>query len=91
MTIPVLFLLGAFGLSFVLGVIVWLFSRPRKQKFGSSIDTFKGDLSALAPPVRRGQSRRHGGVHGSHARHANPRSQPHGAGSRPKPGPRPRS
>lgn len=49
MTTPVLFLLGAVGLSVVLGLVVWLFSRPRKQKFGSSIDAFNNDLSALAP------------------------------------------
>ena len=49
MTIPVLFLLGAVGLSIILGLVVWLVGRPRKPKFGSSIDAFNKDLSALAP------------------------------------------
>lgn len=78
MTIPVLFLVGALGLSFVLGVIVWLVSRPRKQKFGSTIDSFNNDLSAMAP------SR-------SHARRTASATHRQAAKARPKPGPRPRS
>ncbi len=79
MTIPMLFLLGAFGLSVVLAIIVWLVSRPRKQKFGSSIDSFNNDLAALAPKrdIRRNYSSN--------------QSLSRATGVRPKPGPRPRS
>ena len=85
MTIPVLFLVGALGLSFVLGLIVWLVSRPRKQKFGSTIDSFHNDLSAMAPS-RLHSRRTSGGLHrGAGAPHRQ------AAKARPKPGPRPRS
>lgn len=73
MTTPVLFLVGAIGLSVVLGVGVWLFSRPRKQKFGSSIDAFHNDLSALAP--------RKESVYQQPAHRQGPRSKP---GPRPR-------
>ena len=60
---PVLFLLGAVALSALGGLIVWVLSRPRREKFGNTIDTFSRDLSALAPPGRgsgrkRGRQRR---------------------------------
>lgn len=54
---PVLFLLGAVALSALGGLIVWVLSRPRREKFGNTIDTFNRDLSALAPPGRN-QSRK---------------------------------
>ncbi len=50
---PVLFLLGAVALSSIGAMVVWLLSRPRKERFGSSIDSFNRDLSALAPPGSR--------------------------------------
>ncbi|NNC80231.1 MAG: hypothetical protein HKN94_08780 [Acidimicrobiales bacterium] len=50
MSPPVLFLLGAVSLSMLGGMIVWLSSRPRKQRFGHSIHSFNRDLNALAPP-----------------------------------------
>lgn len=83
MTIPMLFLLGAFGLSVVLAIIVWLVSRPRKQKFGSSIDSFNNDLAALAPKrdIRRNYS----------SNYSSNQSLSRATGVRPKPGPRPRS
>ena len=60
---PVLFLLGAVALSALGGLIVWVLSRPRREKFGNTIDTFSRDLSALAPPGsaaarKRGRQRR---------------------------------
>ena len=78
MTIPVLFLLGAFGLSVLLAAIVWLFSRPRKQKFGSSIATFNNDLAALAPQSNGLRN------------HSSNRNLSRATGERAKPGPRPR-
>ena len=83
MTIPVLFLIGAVGLSVVLGLVVWLFSRPRKPKFGSTVDTFSSDLSALAPSRRNGDGR--SGTHPGYVRNGQAPT------TRPKPGPRPRS
>ncbi len=53
MSSPVLFLLGAVALSSLGAMVVWLLSRPRKERFGSSIDSFNRDLSALAPPGSR--------------------------------------
>lgn len=53
MSNPVLFLLGAVALSSLGAMVVWLLSRPRKERFGSSIDSFNRDLSALAPPGSR--------------------------------------
>ena len=82
MTIPILFLLGAVGLSIFLGVVVWLFSRPRKPKFGSTVETFSSDLSALAPLRRPGDSR-----NGTHPGYVSPTRAD---STRPKPGPRPR-
>ncbi len=52
MTTPVLFLLGAVALSALGGLVVWVLSRPRPERFGSSIETFHRDLDALAPPGR---------------------------------------
>jgi hypothetical protein len=49
-TAPVLFLLGAVTLSILGAMVVWLLSRPRKERFGESIHSFRQDLSALAPP-----------------------------------------
>lgn len=57
MTTPVLFLLGAVALSALGGLVVWVLSRPRPERFGSSIDTFHRDLDALAPPGRAKPSR----------------------------------
>ena len=82
MTIPVLFLIGAVGLSAILGIVVWLVSRPRKPKFGSTVETFSNDLSALAPSRRAG-----GGRNGTHPDYV---AQGQAATTRPKPGPRPR-
>lgn len=55
MNTPVLFLFGAVALSALGGLVVWIASRPRPERFGSTIDTFSRDLSALAPPVKKGQ------------------------------------
>ena len=82
MTIPVLFLVGAVGLSVVLSVVVWLFSRPRKPKFGSTVETFSSDLSALAPSRRAGDGR-----NGTHSGYV---SNGQASTARPKPGPRAR-
>ncbi len=49
MNTPILFLLGALALSMLGGMVVWLSSRPRKERFGSTIETFSRDLDALAP------------------------------------------
>lgn len=53
MSDPVLFLLGAVALSVLGAMTVWLLNRPRKVRFGSSIDSFNRDLNALAPPGSR--------------------------------------
>lgn len=50
MTAPVLFLVGAVTLSTLGGLLVWMLSRPRKERFGESIHTFRKDLHAIAPP-----------------------------------------
>ena len=50
MTAPVLFLLGALTLSMLGGLLVWMLSRPRKERFGESIHSFRRDLHAIAPP-----------------------------------------
>lgn len=103
MNTPILFLLAAVALSALGGMVVWIASRPRPEKFGSSIDTFNRDLNALAPPgSQKKQSRRP-------ARPARPAAtqrssasaksgdlgprpqQPATSQGRPKPGPRPRS
>lgn len=55
MNTPVLFLLGAVALSALGAMIVWAASRPRKERFGSSVQSFSQNLDALAPP---GQQRR---------------------------------
>lgn len=90
---PVLFLLGAVALSALGGLIVWILSRPKREKFGSTIDTFTRDLDALAPP---GQRSRRQPPRSPRQRQANgPRptkvaSSPRpGAATRPRPGPRP--
>ena len=49
MSEAVLFLLGAVALSALGGLIVWVLSRPRQEKFGNTIDSFSKDLNALAP------------------------------------------
>jgi len=95
MNTPVLFLLGAVALSALGGMAVWIASRPRPEKFGSSIDTFTRDLDALAPPgsVKPGQKRTHpvaGAKPGKPASRPST-SQPSPASARPKPGPRPQS
>lgn len=73
MTTPILFLLGALALSALGGVIVWIGSRPRPERFGSTIDTFNRDLDALAPP---GSPKRSTGRAGSApARRQAPRQQ----------------
>lgn len=56
MTTPILFLLGAVALSALGGLVVWIGSRPRPERFGSTIDTFSRDLDALAPPGRERNS-----------------------------------
>ena len=76
---PMLFLLGAVALSALGGLIVWILSRPRRERFGSTIDTFSKDLSALAPP---GASRK-----GSSAKPQTRGARPAATGGRP--GPRP--
>lgn len=53
MNTPVLFLVGALALAGLMAMLVWLASRPKRERFGQSIDTFNRDLSALAPPDRR--------------------------------------
>ena|GEM_PF-2644245 len=58
MNTPILFLLGAVALSGLGGIIVWIASRPRPERFGSSIDTFNRDLDALAPPGSKSHGRR---------------------------------
>lgn len=50
MTAPVLFLVGAVTLATLGGLLVWMLSRPRKERFGESIHTFRKDLHAIAPP-----------------------------------------
>lgn len=50
MTAPVLFLIGAVTLSTLGGLLVWMLSRPKKERFGESIHTFRKDLHAIAPP-----------------------------------------
>lgn len=83
MNTPVLFLVGALALAGLLAMLVWLASRPKRQRFGHSIDSFSRDLSALAPPNRRPSPR-----NGSHR----PGTPPMGADqarSDTRPGPRP--
>lgn len=99
MNTPILFLLGAVALSALGGLVVWIASRPRPEKFGSSIDTFNRDLNALAPPGSRPQRSRRATRPASHqagARNSGGRpgsrpsqQQPATAQARPKPGPRP--
>ena len=50
MTAPVLFLVGAVALSLLGALVVWLLSRPKKERFGESIHAFRKDLRAIAPP-----------------------------------------
>lgn len=50
---PVLFLVGALTLAALATLVVWIASRPRKVRFGQSIETFNRDLNALAPPGTR--------------------------------------
>lgn len=50
MTAPVLFLLGAVTLSLLGALVVWMLSRPKKERFGESIHSFRKDLHAIAPP-----------------------------------------
>ncbi len=90
MTTPILFLLGAVALSALGGVVVWIASRPRQERFGSTIDTFNRDLDALAPPGAQPKKTRQV----DHARSAPARRQHAGSGpveDRPRPGPRPTS
>lgn len=100
MNTPILFLLGAVALSALGGLVVWIASRPRPEKFGSAMDTFNRDLDALAPP----NGNRSGRTHQAHTVRSQPRrvaghapaskpTSPQDAatsGARPKPGPRPR-
>ena len=55
MNTPVLFLLGALALSALGAMIVWAASRPRKERFGSSVQSFSQNLDALAPPGQKRQ------------------------------------
>jgi hypothetical protein len=90
---PVLFLLGAVTLSLLGGMVVWLLNRPRKERFGSSIDTFNRDLDALAPPgTRRAGPTQQRPPAQTHARRSSPNGVPSspGVGPRPAPGPNPR-
>lgn len=100
MSIPVLFLLGAVALSALGGMGVWIASRPRPEKFGSSIETFNRDLDALAPPGSRKNSRRQARSHPVAGTNSTSRThsarqgssthqQSSSASARPKPGPRP--
>jgi hypothetical protein len=89
-TTPILFLLGAVALSALGGVVVWIASRPRPERFGSAIDTFNRDLDALAPPGAQKQKTRQV----DHDRSAPARRQHFAPGpveDRPRPGPRPTS
>ncbi|MDW3176208.1 MAG: hypothetical protein R8J94_02360 [Acidimicrobiia bacterium] len=95
MTTPILFLLGAVALSALGGLIVWIASRPRPERFGSTIDSFNRDLDALAPPgTQKQRSADHARSAPARRQHAAPgptngRQNP--TGDRPRPGPRPTS
>ncbi len=100
MNTPILFLLGAVALSALGGIVVWVASRPRPEKFGSSIETFNRDLDALAPPGSKPQRTRRpmrptgtqAGAGSKTGHRPGPtQPQPATAQARPKPGPRPRS
>ena len=58
MSEAVLFLLGAVALSALGGLVVWVLNRPRREKFGTTIDVFNRGLNALAPPGSRGGRKR---------------------------------
>ena len=88
MNTAVLFLLGAVALSALGAMIVWAASRPRKERFGSSVQSFSQNLDALAPP---GQKRRPTQQLHRPAQTANRRAPGHAApGGSPRPGPNPR-
>jgi hypothetical protein len=89
---PILFLLGAVALSALGGLVVWIASRPRPERFGSTIDTFTRDLDALAPPGSRQTSQTRGMVRTGQSEHGVPGEAQAGASSTPapsRPGPRP--
>jgi len=89
---PILFLLGAVALSALGGLVVWIASRPRPERFGSTIDTFTRDLDALAPPGSRQSSQARPMVRTGQSEHRVPVEGQTGASSTPapaRPGPRP--
>lgn len=87
---PVLFLLGAVALSALGGLIVWVLSRPRREKFGSTINSFSRDLNALAPPGQSPNRKRQrpAGLarpQGTKSNNASNNGANNGAGPRPNP------
>ena len=92
MNSPILFLLGAVALSALGGLVVWIASRPRPERFGSTIDTFNRDLDALAPPGSRPASPARPMVRSGQQEHRVSEEAQTGSSStpeRPRPGPRP--
>ncbi len=89
MTVAVQFLIGAAALAALGALGVWIASRPRRERFGSTINSFSNDLNALAPPGQRRPQRdmRRRPVSTGARRPAAPEASP---GPRPKPGPRQR-
>ena len=43
------FLGGALGVFMLLSLVAWFAQRPRRRRFGSSIDQFRDEMDALAP------------------------------------------
>jgi len=89
---PILFLLGAVALSALGGLVVWIASRPRPERFGSTIDSFNRDLDALAPPGSRPASPAGQMVRSGQHEHGVSEEAQTGSSStqaRPRPGPRP--
>jgi hypothetical protein len=89
---PILFLLGAVALSALGGLVVWIASRPRPERFGSTIDTFTRDLDALAPPGSRQSNQARPMVRTGRSEHREPGEGQTGVSSAPapaRPGPRP--
>ncbi len=91
--IAMLFLVGALSLAALGALAVWIASRPRRERFGSTIDTFSRDLDALAPPGQNrqpppaGRQPSHRGASSPTAHRRTAAAAP--AQARPKPGPRP--
>lgn len=91
MTTPILFLLGAVALSALGGLIVWIASRPRPERFGSTIETFSRDLDALAPPghPRSEQRTTHASPSNQTRRQPETSTAAKAVGPRQRPGPKP--